>query len=66
MQFADELVGRVRELGHPRCVGLDPHIERIPEPFCKRSVRPEDPENRKKKLRIRQCPIRGIPSSCLD
>jgi len=41
--FADLLVERVRELGHPLCAGLDPHLERIPEPFRQGSMRPGDP-----------------------
>jgi orotidine-5'-phosphate decarboxylase len=43
VHFADDLIGRVRELGHPLCVGLDPHLDRIPESFRKGSMRPEDP-----------------------
>jgi len=43
VRFADELIRRVRELGHPLCVGLDPHLELIPESFRKGSMRPEDP-----------------------
>ena len=43
MHFADELIGRVRELGHPLCVGLDPHLDLIPSPFRKGSMRSEDP-----------------------
>jgi len=43
VHFADELIARVREVGHPLCVGLDPHLARIPESFCKGSMRPEDP-----------------------
>jgi len=43
VHFADELIRRVRELGHPLCVGLDPHLELIPAPFRKGSMRPEDP-----------------------
>ncbi len=31
--FADRLVARTRELGHPLCVGLDPYIELIPRQF---------------------------------
>ena len=42
--FADELILRVRELGHPLCVGLDPHLESIPPPFRRGSMRPDDPE----------------------
>jgi len=44
VHFADELIGRIRELGHPLCVGLDPHLELIPASFRKGSMRPEDPE----------------------
>jgi orotidine-5'-phosphate decarboxylase len=43
VHFADELIGRVRELGHPLCVGLDPHLDRIPESFRMGSMRAEDP-----------------------
>lgn len=28
--FADRLTARVRELGHPLCIGLDPYVDRIP------------------------------------
>lgn len=31
--FADQLVSRVRELGHPLCLGLDPHLTKIPALF---------------------------------
>ena len=31
--FADQLISRVRELGHPLCLGLDPHLGLIPELF---------------------------------
>ena len=42
--FADELTLRVRELGHPLCVGLDPHLAHIPPLFRRGSMRPADPE----------------------
>lgn len=32
--FADRLILRVRELGHPLCVGLDPHLASIPPLFA--------------------------------
>lgn len=32
--FADEVVRRVRSLGHPLCAGLDPHAGRMPELFA--------------------------------
>ncbi|MBW2294719.1 MAG: orotidine-5'-phosphate decarboxylase [Deltaproteobacteria bacterium] len=31
--FADRLISRVRELGHPLCLGLDPHLAQIPALF---------------------------------
>lgn len=42
--FADTLIRRVRELGHPLCVGLDPHLPMIPPLFRRGSMRPGDPE----------------------
>ena len=42
--FADDLISRVRTLGHPLCVGLDPHLERIPPAFHSGSMRASDPE----------------------
>ena len=41
--FADDLIRRQRELGHPLCVGLDPHLERIPPLFTQGSMDPADP-----------------------
>ena len=41
--FGDALIRRVRDLGHPLCVGLDPHLERIPELFRRGSMKPADP-----------------------
>jgi orotidine-5'-phosphate decarboxylase len=31
--FADRLIRRVRALGHPLCVGIDPHLELLPRAF---------------------------------
>jgi len=42
--FADALIQRVRELGHPLCVGLDPHLSQIPPLFARGSMRPGDPQ----------------------
>jgi len=42
--FADRLIQRVRALGHPLCVGLDPQLERIPPPFRRGAMKPGDPE----------------------
>lgn len=42
--FADTLIDRVRALGHPLCVGLDPHLSRIPPLFRRGSMRPGDPD----------------------
>lgn len=41
--FADLLMRRTRELGHPLCVGLDPHLDRLPTLFRRGSMTPEDP-----------------------
>jgi len=42
--FADRLVTRVRRLGHPLCVGLDPHPALIPPLFRRGSMAARDPE----------------------
>ncbi len=42
--FADALIRRVRELRHPLCVGLDPHLDRIPELFRRGQMAPADPD----------------------
>ena len=44
MHFADTLVARMRELGHPLCAGLDPHLDRIPPLFRRGSMEIADPE----------------------
>jgi len=41
--FADRLIERVRRLGHPLCVGFDPHLDRIPPLFRRGSMAPGDP-----------------------
>ena len=41
--FADRLIERTRALGHPLCVGLDPHLARIPSLFRGGSMAPGDP-----------------------
>lgn len=43
MNFADQVISRVRELGHPLCVGLDPHLDLIPALFRRGSMAPADP-----------------------
>ncbi len=40
--FADRLILRLRELGHPLCVGLDPHLASIPPLFAQGSMAPGD------------------------
>jgi orotidine-5'-phosphate decarboxylase len=40
--FADRLILRTRALGHPLCVGLDPHLAAIPEIFRRGSMAPAD------------------------
>jgi orotidine-5'-phosphate decarboxylase len=42
--FADSLIERTRKLGHPLCVGLDPHLALIPELFRRGTMAPNDPE----------------------
>jgi len=41
--FADRLVARVRALGHPLCLGLDPHLPAIPPLFRRGTMEPGDP-----------------------
>jgi orotidine-5'-phosphate decarboxylase len=43
VNFADTLITRVRELGHPLCVGLDPHLDLFPPLFRRGSMAAEDP-----------------------
>ena len=43
MSFADAVITRVRALGHPLCVGLDPHLDLIPALFRRGSMAAEDP-----------------------
>jgi orotidine-5'-phosphate decarboxylase len=33
LNFADRLIGKVRALGHPLCLGLDPHLAHFPDVF---------------------------------
>lgn len=42
--FADALIARVRALGHPLCVGLDPILDHIPAVFRRSSMHPRDPQ----------------------
>jgi orotidine-5'-phosphate decarboxylase len=41
--FADRLIQGVRKHGHPLCLGLDPHLDRIPELFRRGAMEPRDP-----------------------
>lgn len=43
VSFADRVVGRCRQLGHPLCLGLDPHLERLPPLFGGGGRDPSDP-----------------------
>jgi orotidine-5'-phosphate decarboxylase len=45
--FADRLIARVRELGHPLCAGLDPDLALIPEAFRSGSMAPGTPATAK-------------------
>jgi orotidine-5'-phosphate decarboxylase len=42
--FADRLIVATRRLGHPLCVGLDPHLDRFPPLFCRGGMAPAAPE----------------------
>jgi len=42
--FGDQIIERVREYGHPLCVGLDPHLGQIPAAFRRGSMAGRDPE----------------------
>ena len=42
--FADRVVERTRKLGHPLCVGLDPYLDRIPPPFRRGAMAPQQPD----------------------
>lgn len=41
--FADAVVTRVRALGHPLCVGLDPHLAQLPASFRQGTMSVGDP-----------------------
>jgi orotidine-5'-phosphate decarboxylase len=45
--FGDRVIERMRALRHPLCVGLDPYLDRIPEPFRRGTMAPPDPETAK-------------------
>lgn len=42
--FGDELIQRARALGHPLCVGLDPHLAHLPDLFRRGTMHADDPE----------------------
>jgi orotidine-5'-phosphate decarboxylase len=42
--FGDRVIVRMRELGHPLCVGLDPYLDRIPTPFRRGAMAPAHPD----------------------
>jgi len=43
--FADTLMQRLRQVGHPLCIGLDPHLPLIPPLFRRGTMRPADSES---------------------
>jgi orotidine-5'-phosphate decarboxylase len=43
LHFADDLMVRTREIGHPLCAGIDPHLARIPPLFQQGSMTATDP-----------------------
>ena len=38
------MIERMRTLGHPLCVGVDPYLERIPTPFRRGAMAPQNPD----------------------
>lgn len=44
LSFADRAILATRRLGHPLCVGLDPHLGLLPELFRQGSMSPQDPQ----------------------
>jgi orotidine-5'-phosphate decarboxylase len=42
--FADRVIERMRTLGHPLCVGLDPYLERLPIAFRRGTMTPQHPD----------------------
>ncbi len=45
--FADDLISRMRELGHPLCIGLDPHLGKIPPVFARGDMAPASQDTAK-------------------
>jgi len=43
-RFGDRVIERMRKLGHPLCIGLDPYLDRIPAPFRRGAMAPHQPE----------------------
>jgi orotidine-5'-phosphate decarboxylase len=41
--FADRVIRSTRQLGHPLCVGIDPHLALLPAPFRSGSLRAGEP-----------------------
>ncbi|MGO8671114.1 MAG: orotidine-5'-phosphate decarboxylase [Capsulimonadaceae bacterium] len=44
VNFADRLIRRLRAVGNPLCVGLDPHLAMIPDLFRRGDMSPRAPE----------------------
>jgi orotidine-5'-phosphate decarboxylase len=42
--FGDRVIERMRTLGHPLCVGLDPYLDSIPTPFRRGTMAPQHPD----------------------
>ncbi|HXQ20114.1 MAG TPA: orotidine-5'-phosphate decarboxylase [Candidatus Acidoferrales bacterium] len=42
--FGDRVIERMRRLGHPLCVGLDPYLDRLPPPFRRGAMVPQQPD----------------------
>jgi len=46
-RFGDRVIERMRKLGHPLCIGLDPYLDRIPPPFRRGAMGARQPETAK-------------------
>jgi orotidine-5'-phosphate decarboxylase len=43
----DRVIESLRKLGHSLCVGLDPYLDRIPPPFRRGALGPQEPATAK-------------------
>ncbi|MBH66715.1 MAG: orotidine-5'-phosphate decarboxylase [Rhodospirillaceae bacterium] len=43
MHFGDRLIKKIRQVGNPLCIGLDPHLEKLPPLFQDGTMEANDP-----------------------